>query len=378
MTSPSERISALDGLRGLAILMVMIHHFTFLNSGNHFGALVVKGLHLGGHGVDLFFILSGFLITTILLDNRERPNYFKNFYARRCLRIFPLYYCFLSFSLFFLPFLLRHVPATAEQLSGFLSARDHWQWYFFYLSNIWIALKGYYSRGGIDITWSLAIEEHFYLLWPFFVRFLTIKSLHRLCFGIIAAAFFFRLFLFIRGAGIVPIQVLTFTRMDTIAFGALIATALKMPMTNNSLNFFSTHRNLCLSLFLLFVLFLTGLLNEESFFFNTFGYGLIAVFFTLLLISVIKKNLLVPFQRIFDHPFLIFFGKYSYAMYLLHIPVGSALLTLLIQQIPVDPLAKQILFYPFATLTVILFALLSWHFLEKPVLELKKYFPMRF
>ena len=125
---------------------------------------MLLGAHVGQTGVDLFFVLSGFLITGILLDTRNHPRYFINFYGRRTLRIFPLYYGIIFLTLF-LPMIVRMIvgePVTEHQ-------RNQW-WLWLYLTNVGVFL-------GVDVPamhfWSLAVEEHFYLVWPAVVYILS-------------------------------------------------------------------------------------------------------------------------------------------------------------------------------------------------------------
>jgi len=178
------RLPVLDGVRGLAILMVMLHHFT----PDH-GAGILSVLHLGWVGVDLFFVLSGFLITGILFDAKGSANYFQNFYARRGLRIFPLYYGILLLILFALPLLqwldVIHVP-------GLDQVRVWQPWLWLHSSNLLLAWKGQWmlDSGVIRMNhfWSLAVEEHFYLVWPVVVALFDRKSLMKIAAGVIIAA----------------------------------------------------------------------------------------------------------------------------------------------------------------------------------------------
>src|SRR5690606_16312654 len=158
--SGEERDRALDGLRGLAIALVFLYHATWVPGAVTPLEQAATWLpRVGFTGVDLFFVLSGFLITRILLRERESPAYYRAFYGRRVLRIFPLYYATL---------LLWLVIAPA------LGARDLWLpgadpgeavWYWLYLSNWHDGLAGRFGHAYLAIAWSLAIEEQFYLVW---------------------------------------------------------------------------------------------------------------------------------------------------------------------------------------------------------------------
>jgi peptidoglycan/LPS O-acetylase OafA/YrhL len=138
------------------------------------GTLAVAWTNLCEHGalgVDVFFVLSGFLITGILLDTLARPHYFRNFYARRVLRIFPLYYAVLGFAFLILP---RIAPSTAVR---YAAVNREAIWYWLHLSNFAIARRGSFVHGILDVSWSLAIEEQFYLLWPALVWCVSLARL---------------------------------------------------------------------------------------------------------------------------------------------------------------------------------------------------------
>src|SRR5438067_7660244 len=174
-------ILALDGLRGIAILLVVVCHFV---SNLHIAAdgwawPLVAIAHAGWTGVDLFFVLSGFLITGILIDARGSDSYFKAFYARRALRIVPAYYGFLFAIFVVLPFL--HLGAGND----YMLAREHQSWYWLYLTNVMMAIGEIPGRGPYPSTlfWSLAVEEQFYLLWPLIVAASPPRTLRKICVG---------------------------------------------------------------------------------------------------------------------------------------------------------------------------------------------------
>src|SRR5882757_353520 len=129
------RLRVLDGVRGLAILMVILFHSTVINPQNAHERWFCALLNLGSFGVDLFFVLSGFLITGILVEAKGTPGYFRNFYARRILRIFPLYYLLIAFSFLVFPLLAKLVPHGGDKLTRFTLVSDSWLWYVAYLTN---------------------------------------------------------------------------------------------------------------------------------------------------------------------------------------------------------------------------------------------------
>jgi peptidoglycan/LPS O-acetylase OafA/YrhL len=175
----SPHLPGLDGIRGLAILLVMFSHFIVVGENHGDGTHPFHRLLLSGYlGVDLFFVLSGFLITGILVDARSRPHYFRTFYMRRALRIFPLYYGLLAVAYLSVPLLS---PEDAPLLTG---ADSPW-WYWLYASNIGMAVKGNWLTSptwfSLGHFWSLAVEEQFYMVWPFVVFLTKTRWLYRLC-----------------------------------------------------------------------------------------------------------------------------------------------------------------------------------------------------
>lgn len=185
---PSSRIPELDGLRGIAIGLIVIYHYfvrTILPAhGSPLWYVQASG-RLAWTGVDLFFVLSGFLIGGILLDARESSNYFRVFYTRRFYRIVPLYAAYL-----FVVFVL------IKSVLAIVGSRIHWggigriPWYAYalFVQNFWMAKQNTLGPFGLAVTWSLAIEEQFYLTLPLAIRFLGTRGRFLLIgIGILAA-----------------------------------------------------------------------------------------------------------------------------------------------------------------------------------------------
>lgn len=212
------RIKALDGLRSL-VLLVMFHHFTVKAAEGFTGAVAVP-FHLTGTlgitALDVFFVLSGFLITRILLQSRESPAYFRNFYLRRALRILPLYYGFLLVYLVILPRVAPWDPVAIDLSFG------EQAYYWFHLVNVPYAFHERLAAF-TGHFWSLSVEEHFYLLWPLIVWKSSRAALRRFIFGALAIATLTKVASLVFWPDTLIFYVLTPARLDGLALGALLA-----------------------------------------------------------------------------------------------------------------------------------------------------------
>ena len=201
----------LDAVRGVAALMVVGYHLitwqSKLPATDLAGRVLVSSLRPGWFGVDLFFILSGFLITNILLATRARRTYFRDFYIRRALRILPLYYLFLLASGLALS-MLGTPPWAGVGIAAI------------FLANA-ASLFGVGLLGPIAVYWSLAVEEHFYLVWPFLVRWLSRGAMLALSVTIVACVPMFRGWAFQHAPGW-NTYALTVFRIDALALGAIV------------------------------------------------------------------------------------------------------------------------------------------------------------
>ena len=204
------RIPELDGIRGIAILTVLFYHLfsysMFRQSWTGVAHLAMKLTENWSHGVDLFFVLSGFLITGILLDARSDPHFFRNFYARRALRILPLYYTVL------VVILLSYRHSGSYVLVSF-----------FHLSNISPILGIPMMNGSM---WSLSVEEHFYLCWPMVVRRFQPATVMRIAVGVCLAEPLIRAAAFPYVESVFPYS---WFRLDGIATGACLACFVRSP-----------------------------------------------------------------------------------------------------------------------------------------------------
>jgi peptidoglycan/LPS O-acetylase OafA/YrhL len=307
---PDSHVPALDGLRGLAIIMVLFVHFIGnTRPGNAFELLLVKASNYGRYGVDLFFVLSGYLITGILYDSKGSTHYFRNFYMRRILRIFPLYYAVLFVLFIVLPLAPSLYP------SGLQEASRYQAWIWPYGVNLFLAMRGWWELPYISHFWSLAVEEHFYLCWPVVVGIASRNALLRICAGCVLFSLVLRIVLLLAGANEISVYVLTPCRLDALCTGGFLAIAsrssLREPLTRTAR---SASLFLATSILLVFVW--SSTTHALPAFFHPIRESLIALFFGALLIVCVNAEPWDRIGRFFNRPGMRFFGKYSYGIYI--------------------------------------------------------------
>jgi peptidoglycan/LPS O-acetylase OafA/YrhL len=385
---PGERphVPALDGLRGVAILLVLLHHFASGMTGHGpVYRLFTAAAGAGWVGVDLFFVLSGFLITGILVDARDRgsPHYFRNFYARRFLRIFPLYYGTLALLLLPLarPLHARGVGAGDELISWVLGkdiGRDQ-VWHWLYATNVLLTVRR--SWLPLGNFWTLAVEEHFYLLWPLAVfalgRGRSRTRLLWLAAGLFATALGLRLGqMLVYRAGFNPLALYTLTpcRMDSLAAGGFLALAARGPGGMASVAKAARWVAPAASAPLVAVAVRKGSFHAMSLECLSVGDSLLAAAFAALLALAVATP-----GRVLTHPALRSFGKYSYGLYVIHAVLWPAFPRWLPGYSAEIRTAPQFLgclgYVALATAVCYALAWLSWHAYERPFLRLKAYFP---
>ena len=366
-------IPALDGLRGIAIILVLLHHFTYYRPTAGIDALIGNVVFFFWTGVDLFFVLSGFLITGILLDTRDSERYFTTFYARRTLRIFPLYYLVLFLAFVVLP----EFPAVRTVLVGNDNSPPQWP-YWLYVSNFSIA-DGGWVHGWVDVAWSLAIEEQFYLVWPLLIWLCPPRLFALLCAVILVAEPVARANARATDVPSLSIYVLPWFRLDGFATGALLALAQRRGLLP-SLDRWAPAVVIAGVAGIIAVAILGGHTWWWNRWMQQFGYSLIAVTAGAMLVSALNRPADSLWPRMLSAGWLRAFGKYSYSLYLIHAPVMRAVREYVFnpeeyKTLGIAPWIAQVLFYGAATAPAFALAWLSWRLFEGPILRLKARFP---
>lgn len=366
------RIPELDGLRGLAILFVLIFHFgcDANSAADHrwlFHLIDVGSLFWSG--VDLFFVLSGFLIGGILLDVRNSPNYFRTFYTRRAFRIIPIYALVVGAF-----YLLMASGFPARTGSDWLFGRTvPWYAYLTFTQNIGFATGTPSLALWLSATWSLAVEEQFYLILPAVIWLASDRLLPYLLGGAILSAPLLRLLLNLNYAhGKVASLTLMPCRADALLLGVAVAMLVRRRSLWESLK---TQRVRLVSGWIvllaglpLFILF--GAANPlESFWMSTVGLSWIALFYAgLLLLALIYSD--SWYGRILRISWLMGLGTISYSVYLFHWPVLGLTFMLLRHKRPWAETSGERGLLLLALAVTIVTASLSWTFFEKRLLKL--------
>jgi peptidoglycan/LPS O-acetylase OafA/YrhL len=366
----SLMIPGLDGLRAIAFLLVFALHTNYLQ--------------IGWVGVSLFFVLSGFLITGILLDMKKAlasQQYFLKFYGRRLLRIFPLYYFYLLLVvvlttwLISLPYRPRYMQIPLDQI----------KYAFAYVYDFFFATAAFKHSNFLDHFWSLSVEEQFYIIWPFLILRVPDKYLKKLFLGFIIMGPVFRLaFYFVHVSGVFSflaesaaqaIYPLPFSHMDAFALGAYIsrfsipharkqflALLVLIPMTGFAAQYLATGEIGATSA-LGYPLLLP---NSLQF---VWGYTLLDYFFAVLIYGVAREGWFVRFLEIRPARYL---GRISYGLYVYHFPIiwfAARMADWNIREPLLKPLTAVV-----SLVATIVIASLSFFLLERPILNLKDRF----
>jgi peptidoglycan/LPS O-acetylase OafA/YrhL len=366
--TPHGIIPELDGIRGIAILLVLLVHFKPVEAVPH---VVARVIALGWSGVDLFFVLSGFLITGILLETRESKHYFSNFYIRRILRILPLYLVSV------LSYFHLVLPAAHHfgQLRADTNALEPWFW--LHLSNWPIA----FGRKVVWIGhfWSLAIEEQFYLVWPLVVFLAGRKRLPYVCVMValcsFAARYAFRDHTFSHEF----LYVLTPFRLEPLAFGSLAACIVRFDPPPAKIRPYLAVAAAAGLLLLSYVVAAGHTSDPDYPPMATFGYTAFALIYTsLVLFAYVNSGSSTWLSSLLRSPLLRSLGKYSYAIYVFHLALfvlAANTVARICNRMPEHfQFAAWILALAVGIGVSYGIALMSWNVLEKHFLRLKSRF----
>ncbi|HZU22320.1 MAG TPA: acyltransferase, partial [Terriglobales bacterium] len=313
----------------------------------------------GWTGVDLFFVLSGFLITGILFDAKGSPHYFRNFYARRGLRIWPLYFAVLAYAFLLLP----NLPGFTRDsvgMQGFSAS-----YYLLYLQNFKYGTSGPFP---LAVTWSLAVEEHFYLLWPLVVASVRREHLPRILAALIAATAISRYFLLPHFSNTTA----SFYRFDEMAWGALLACYVRSPRYSAA----RLRRWSRAGCWLVLPLFYCIIAQPASSWLRAHGlvYSLLGFVFVCWVAFALTARPQSWSMRLLNTRFLRYTGKISYGIYLLHpIVMPNRQLHHLADRVPAG-VARDAATLALEFAGIYLLATASWRWLESPLLRLKRRF----
>jgi len=381
-TTSKSRVPELDGLRGIAIALVLIVHYFYRDPAANHPPEWIKWVYvhlqncaaLGWTGVDLFFVLSGFLIGGILLDARESPKYFKTFYTRRVFRILPIYYAWIGAYVVVMaldgPVLGRYIPGGGTWEAGSTILAQ-----VFFLQNLRSLPYAAIGWAWFAPTWSLGVEEQFYLIAPAVIRGLTRRWLY-FCLGIvIVLAPLLRLFVrhHFPASGPASLSlayILMPCRADALAAGILTALLWRNSGFRSWLNERGRVLLISVLVFLIGVVALSNLApDHDSLLEQTLGYTWLAIFYALVLLLVLSHpgGWLGGFTRM---AWLRELGKVSYCVYLIHVAVGlfcQTLLTALVHRVNTwEQLAASCV----AVAICYAIARVSWTYFENPLLQI--------
>lgn len=349
----SHYFKHLDGVRTIAVLMVIISHWVDRSSDSI--------LHYGGAmGVGLFFVLSGFLITHILLNqqadfqtgtSRTRWKILTTFYIRRTLRIFPIYYLYI----------------TILVVLGIGASREIWIWLYTYAYNFLLFITNNWFSGYVEHLWSLAIEEQFYIIWPTVLLLCPRRYNYFLVTGFILIGIATKGFLYLQNPA-TQYSKFPICQFDAFGLGALLAL-----IRRHQFNIPNPAWWMWLSLL--------GYIFSKWNIFHFHGKSFLGVIvpfyslFSVFLVHLAANEIRGIGRFFFNHPWVIYLGKISYGLYLYHLCIPD-LTRFLLAKIQVTDLPTIVMWIIYSALTLIISAI-SWTVIEKPVNGLKEYFTYR-
>ncbi len=359
----STHVPALDGLRGVAILLVLIAHcekaLMWTPQSDVFTKMIHKVVCFSTCGVDLFFVLSGYLITGILLRSAGSPNYFKNFYVRRALRIFPLYY-----------FVLASVLCATTlfgELGGAVGRPADRVWLWFYGTNIIQAINRNWTFACLNPLWSLAVEEHFYLLWPFLLLAVrNRKNLLWFCALSLPVSIAFRAFCIYALHNNLAAYTLTVCRLDALLTGCFISIFATLYNTTKLSDISQKVLAIGALIVPLYIYAVPHFSDQGRMFSPTLCS---TMFGSILVLTLTKKRI----ASVLENQQLCSMGKYSYGVYMYHaILIGVMERAWTWTALP--PVLNYSVFLIIAVLISTAVAVCSYQLYEVHFLKLKRYF----
>jgi peptidoglycan/LPS O-acetylase OafA/YrhL len=368
--SLSKRIPELDGFRGIAVALAVFYHYIrvpIISGQPRFYEQFDVSTRLVRAGLEMFFILSGFLIGGILLDASSSPNYFKTFYIRRFCRIMPVYYAFLvlmTIAYAVVPWWPYPKPAFS-----FFWGNMPWYSYFTFTQNFWMAKWNTLGASIVSITWSLAVEEQFYLILPMIIRYVRRPALPYVFVSGIVLAPIIRLFLAYRFPGnLYSTYTLLPCRMDSLCLGALCAYLFRDPV---KWNWLVTNRK---TLWWMVLGLMAGmpLLNNKGVPFTPLwllvGLGWMSFCFTLLMLLALT-NPGGRLSRVMRLSWFTGLGEIGYGVYLFHLAVYCAVVVTLTGHGWTLNSWEDLGATSLAFLVTLGVAKLSWRYFEKPIVR---------
>ena len=355
-----KRLPQLDGIRGIAILMVLVWHYGLMQTTvAPNGALwfCARALLLTWSGVNLFFVLSGFLIVGILLDQSCASNYFRIFYLRRACRILPLYLLLLAI---FISCIATGISTYPRFRWLFSNSMPLWS-YAAFVQNFFMGIRNDFGGNVLSVTWSLAVEEQFYLLIPLLIYVLPRRLVFVVLLGGVLAAPVFRYNL----PGLLSL-VSTPSCADALLSGACLA------MLVRSARFLAVAREHQDKLLVGCFIFLAGavvMTVAEASLVSGLAHIWLAGLYTLLIL-VTYLNVHPGLGRLLSQPVLVWFGRLSYGIYLFHEPVQGLFYGLLRGRDPNIIETSDIPITGLSLVVTLLLATLSYRYLESPILKL--------
>jgi peptidoglycan/LPS O-acetylase OafA/YrhL len=363
----APRLAALDGFRGLAVLSVFVYHLILLggSAGTTLADRALRAVGLAGWlGVDLFFVLSGFLITGILLETRGRPGWLRRFYLRRAFRIIPAYYLALALLL-------------AVQLTGREFNLASFGWTASWLTNILIGRDGWSALPTtMHHYWSLAVEEQFYLLWPFAVALLSRRALLVLCAGLVVDASLLRVGL-AQSSHMAASYVLLPARSDGLAVGAIFALLAQGEGGMEALARWLRWPIVAASAVIVTIVVVNRNFAADDTLVLGFGLAAVVILAGCLMVLGMVRGQGGAWGRLLEARPLRLLGTYSYAIYLWHQPVilwltAMGLSAAVLPRVAGSDLPGLLLLGAVAAAASLGLALLSWRLVEGPAAQLKE------